>query len=101
MPLQSMAASGGFGKTLTFSTRKSGPQVRFQKKQKDVITAPRTAQRNKFLIACAMWPLYEVGICECGYFLLGGQDVRVSDLPEWQKAPQFARYVSDVINYYC
>lgn len=44
-------ASGTVGNLITFSKRKSGQQARYQRKQKDVITAPRTAQRDKFILA--------------------------------------------------
>lgn len=51
----SESASGTFGKVLTFSKRKSGQQVRFQKKQKDVISENRTLQRDKYLLAVGAW----------------------------------------------
>lgn len=54
-PLFSMEARGTVGDCLTFSKRKSGQQVRFQRKQKDRITALRTANRSIFLAAVAAW----------------------------------------------
>ena len=54
-PLLSETASGSMGPRLTFSQRKSGQQVRFQRAQKDVITAPRTAQRLKFTQGLLLW----------------------------------------------
>jgi hypothetical protein len=56
-PLMSNTASGTLGPRLTFSQRKSGQQVRFQKKQKDVITDLRTAQREKFTTSTGWWNL--------------------------------------------
>ena len=50
-PLLSDSASGSVGPCLTFSQKKSGQQVRFQKKQKDVASDPRLLQRAKFLDA--------------------------------------------------
>jgi hypothetical protein len=58
-PLHSDSASGGLASVLTFSNRKSGPQVRFQRKQKDVITTLRTAQRSKFSLAISWWNLLD------------------------------------------
>lgn len=54
-PLLSEQASGTLAGVLTFSSRKSGQQVRFQKKQKDVITSLRTAQRAKYNEAVSAW----------------------------------------------
>ena len=54
-PLLSVKASGSVGERLTFSERKSGSQARFQKAQKDVITAKRTTQRGYFRTSCDWW----------------------------------------------
>lgn len=54
-PLFSIEAHGSVSDALTFSKRTSGQQVRFQKKQKDVITADRTTQRAKFLLGLDLW----------------------------------------------
>lgn len=54
-PLFSNTASGSFGPRLTFSQRRSGQQVRFQRAQKDVITAGRTAQRALYILAVDAW----------------------------------------------
>jgi hypothetical protein len=99
-PLHSDSASGTFGGLLTFSERKSGSQVRFQRKQKDVSTTLREAQRAKFLVAKDMWPLQDFGIIQFGYNMAGGKKVAIADLPKSMRAPQFARFVSDVINFY-
>jgi lysophospholipase L1-like esterase len=56
-PLFSLEAHGSIGDELTFSKRKSGNQVRFQRKQKDVITADRTIQRDAFKSAPAVWAI--------------------------------------------
>jgi len=56
-PLLSKTASGSIAKRLTFSQRKSGQQVRFQRAQKDVITSNRTTQRAWFLSAVSAWNL--------------------------------------------
>lgn len=99
-PLHSNSASGTFGGLLTFSERKSGSQVRFQKKQNDVITSARIAQRSKFLIAKEMWYLQDYGIIQFGFNMAGGCKISISSLPRQKRAPQFARWVSDVLNYY-
>lgn len=99
-PLHSDSARGTFGGLLTFSERKSGSQVRFQKKQADVITAGRTAQRNKFIQAKDMWALSDFGKIQFGFNLAGGKNIIISSLPIEKRAPQFARFVSDVINFY-
>ncbi len=54
-PLLSLDAHGSIGRELTFSARKSGSQVRFQKKQKDIETAARTIQRGYFQKAVGWW----------------------------------------------
>jgi len=55
LPLMSADARGSIYSSLTFSVRKSGQQVRWQKKQKDVITPLRTAQRVKFNQGLLFW----------------------------------------------
>ncbi len=54
-PLFSLNASGSVGPRLTYSKRKSGPQVRLQKAQLDVVTTPRTTERDYFIEAAAAW----------------------------------------------
>lgn len=54
-PIHSDSASGSIGESLTYSQRKSGAQVRYQRKQKDVTTAKRTAQRFKFNQGLLLW----------------------------------------------
>ena len=54
-PLFSNTASGTLADALTFSHRTSGAQVRTQRKQKDRVTALRTAQRAKFLLGLDLW----------------------------------------------
>lgn len=54
-PLFSQEASGSMGPRLTFSHRKSGQQVRFQKKQKDYNTADQATQRNYFELGSTAW----------------------------------------------
>jgi hypothetical protein len=98
--LHSDSASGTFGGLLTFSQRKSGQQVRFQRKQKDVSTSLREAQRAKFLVAKDMWQLHDFGKIEFGYNLAGGKVVAIASLPIEKRAPQFARFVSDVLTNY-
>lgn len=99
-PLHSDGASGTFGGHLVFSQRGSGSQVRLQKKQKDKITPARTLQRNKFIVAKEMWQLCDFGKIEFGFNLLGGQKISITDLPIEKRSPQFARFVSDVLNFY-
>ena len=54
-PIHSDSASGSVGDCLTYSQRKSGSQVRYQRKQKDVTTAKRTTQRTKFSLGLDLW----------------------------------------------
>ena len=54
-PLFSLDAHGSVDRALTFSSRRSGPQVRFQKKQADVTTTDRTTQRSYFIEAYEHW----------------------------------------------
>jgi len=54
-PLLSINASGKIGERLTFSLRNSGQQVRFQRKQRDIITSSRTAQRTIYTAGILAW----------------------------------------------
>lgn len=54
-PLLSLQASGSIGKELTYSTRASGAQVRFQKKQKDFESVGRKVQRDAFRSGLVLW----------------------------------------------
>lgn len=98
--LHSDGASGTLGGVITFSQRQGLQIARFQRKQKDRITTARTAQRNKFLIAKEMWPLQDFGVVQFGFNLCGGQKIHNGKLELEQRAPQFARFVSDVLNFY-
>jgi len=99
-PLLSESASGTIAKNLTFSERGSGSQVRWQKKQKDVLTEAREAQREKFLEARDSWKVLDVGLAECGFILAGGGLVNLYLLAKDKRAPQFARYVGDFLSFY-
>jgi len=99
-PLQSFEAWGSLKDNIVFSRRKSGSQVRYQRKQKDRITSARTAQRDKFSQATEMWSLNDFGKIQFGFNLAGGRVVDISSLPIEKRAPQFARFVSDVLNFY-
>lgn len=100
LPLQSLTAHGTIAGNLTFSVRHGRQLARFQRKQKDRITAPRTAQRNKFAVAMSMWPLHDFGKMQFGYNLVGSHFVNLTRLPLTKRAPQFARFVSDVLTFY-
>ena len=54
-PLFSLNASGSIGEALTFSNRRSGAQVRFQKKQKDKRSDDQLSQRELFKTARDWW----------------------------------------------
>lgn len=54
-PLLSLSAHGSVGTELTFSKRRSGNQVRFQKKQKGLSTTAREIQRGYFAEANEHW----------------------------------------------
>jgi len=96
-PLFSMSASGRFADLLTFSMRKTGSQVRYQRKQKDRLTAPRIEQRVRFLLARDSWHGLDFGSGQYGDILLGGRHVDFSMLPKNKLSPQFSRYVGDYL----
>lgn len=96
-PLQSISASGTIAKNLTFSLRKSGQQVRWQKKQKDKITTARTTQRAKFQIAMEAWKYWDYGIINYGFQCFGGKDVNISGMLRKNRAPKFACYIRDYL----
>jgi hypothetical protein len=54
-PLGSHSAHGSVGNILTFSKKKSGQQVRYQKKQSDVTSASRADVRAIYRLAVACW----------------------------------------------
>lgn len=94
-PLHSEGARGTIAGGLTFSLRLSGQQVRWQKKQKDVSSPARLAQRAKFLLGRDSWNEQDMGNAECGAIIVGGREVNIASLPVTDRAPQFARYVGD------
>jgi hypothetical protein len=59
-PLFSENASGSVTPVLTFSVRNSGQQVRYQRKQKDRITAGRIVARANYSDAVVLWNLLSV-----------------------------------------
>jgi hypothetical protein len=54
-PLFSTTASGTIGQRLVFSSRSSGQQVRFQKKNRYTRTFYQNMQRTRFLLAVHGW----------------------------------------------
>lgn len=54
-PLMSISASGSIAENLTFSIKKTGQQVRWQKKQKDVESYARNVQRSAYSKAVVAW----------------------------------------------
>ncbi len=54
-PLFSQTASGKLGDVLTFSQRKQGSQVRFQRAQKDFLSVGRVTQRKTFKGGVGWW----------------------------------------------
>lgn len=53
----SESASGTVGGILTFSRRKSGQQVRYQRKQKDQLSNQRTIVRSAYQAGVSAWKL--------------------------------------------
>ena len=54
-PLLSLSAHGTLGKALTYSKRKSGAQVRFQRGQKDFVSAAREPVREAYQLGVELW----------------------------------------------
>lgn len=54
-PLFSIEAHGSIAHVLTFSKRRTGQQVRYQRKQKDYTNAARTAVRAAYAAAVSAW----------------------------------------------
>lgn len=94
-PLMSLSAHGTIAKNLTFSERKTGNQVRWQKKQKDVLTTARETQRNKFKSYREAWDMFDFGVQEFGYILAGGKEIEISRLPKNKRAPKYACFIRD------
>lgn len=72
-PLQSTEASGTIADVLTFSKRRTGQQARFQKKQDDVLTAPRVTQRGKFFNASLACRFMDYGVSFYGAAIYGAE----------------------------
>lgn len=99
-PLFSLEARGTIAKSLTFSERKTGAQVRWQKKQKDVQSVERLEQREKFLSASNAARFYEVGTIILGNFVFG---VDIEDYNIEAKYQPFSGYnlaTKQLINYF-
>ena len=54
-PLLSSGAAGSLSDVLTFSSRRSGPQTRFQRRQRDILTSKREAQRGAYGAGVEAW----------------------------------------------
>jgi len=54
-PLLSLEAHGTLAGALTYSSRRSGSQVRFQKKQKDYENAARALTRDAYRWGIKLW----------------------------------------------
>lgn len=76
----SLQASGTIAQFLTFSKRLSGQQVRWQKKQNDVVTSERETQRAKFLSSSFASRFWQLGNAICGSVVCGNDvdDVNLS-----------------------
>jgi hypothetical protein len=73
-PLFSQKAHGTVGDILTFSKRREGQLARYQRKQKDVLTAPRAEQRQKFQNASFACRFFEYGEVIYGMALYGNNE---------------------------
>lgn len=56
-PLHSLSASGSICQKITFSVRDSGQQVRWQKKQLNIVTEARLEARSAYSNAVIAWRL--------------------------------------------
>lgn len=54
-PLLSQEAHGTVGEVLTYSSKKTGTQVRFQRRQKDYENTAREAVRDNFKLGIELW----------------------------------------------
>ena len=54
-PLLSQEARGTVGSVLTYSSKKTGTQVRFQRPQKDYENAARETIRDNFKLGIELW----------------------------------------------
>ena len=100
IPLMSLQASGTIGHFLTFSKRISGQQVRWQKKQSDVITSKRETQRAKFLSSSIASRFWQLGDALCGG-LVCGNDMDIINLSA--KAKPLSGYnlsIKQIIDYF-
>jgi len=97
-PLMSLEARGTVGHVLTFSNRKTGQQARYQKKQADVITAPRTAQRAKFLNASLSCRFYNFGVAYFGITIFGADADFYNEKASGKKMSGYNFCISETIN---
>jgi len=54
-PLLSLQAHGTLGRALTFSTRREGAQVRYQRKQTDYENTARETVREAYHLGIELW----------------------------------------------
>jgi len=72
-PLFSENASGTIAEFLTFSKRRTGQQVRWQKKQKDAGSVGQVAQRADFSTASVACRFFEYGVLSFGAGIFGAE----------------------------
>lgn len=94
-PLMSEKASGTIAEGLTFSSRKTGPQVRWQKKQRDVLTAPREAVRLNFSCASEACRFTDYGVIIFGSCLFGNEIGLYVDMAEKKKISAYNQCIAE------
>jgi CRISPR/Cas system-associated endonuclease Cas1 len=97
-PLQSEKASGTIKDVLTFSSRKTGQQARFQRKQKDTNSATQQAQRKKFLNASIACRNMEYGIITIGAAIFGNRKDKDIEEVEGKALTEYNNCIGEILN---
>jgi hypothetical protein len=96
-PLFSEKASGTVQTVLTFSNKRTGQQVRYQKKQKDFESVPQLDQRNKFQLASLSCRLMDYGVAIAGVSSFGVDDIFYTEKAKNKNVTGYNLCISDYL----
>lgn len=94
----SESAQGSIAGVLTFSVRKSGQQVRYQRKQKNAPSADQIIARGVYSDARLAWHSMEFGVIQFGDQFFGDSQEFENDLADGEGMSGFNIFVQYYIN---
>ncbi len=96
-PLFSLEAHGTIGDLLTFSKRRTGQQVRYQRKQKDAQSVDQVSHRAKFVSSSFACRFFNFGVAFYGSSIFGLSDEIYSGEAEGKTLSEYNLCVADNI----